>query len=253
LVDGSDESTIDFIESNSADSIEQLFEIVLNLVGVSTNRKNLKEIRVGAEIETWEDASLLFEISLKFSLTILKILLHLWKCTQEEIILAAWDDQFLLGYPLHNLLPLGIGVLEDLGLLRHLFGNLTTSEDKYQTHPLLHDLEPLLKSLLNLAESVKFCLYLSSERSNAASCEHLNKSHHVILERFLMLSNSSSNGAREIEVLVSVDLKLSNIPKLINFFEILLNLHLLLSRVSDIFDIILHSEHIGSEQIVQRE
>lgn len=75
----------------------------------------------------------------------------------------------------------------------------------------------------------------------------------MILKLFLMLSDSSTNCAWEIEVLVRIDFKLSNIPCLIDFSEILLNLELLLGRVSDIFDIILHSKHIGSEQVVKRE
>ena len=144
LVDSNDKSLVDLVESDSADGIEHLFEIILNLAWVSTNGQDLKEIRVGSEVETGEYASLLFKVSLELTLAVLKVLLHLGESRGEQIVLAAWNNKFLLSDTLHDLLPLSIGALEDLGLLRHLFGDLTTSEDENETHPLGHDLEPLL-------------------------------------------------------------------------------------------------------------
>ena len=129
LVDGTDKSAVDLIECNSANSIEHFLEIILDLVRISTNGQNLEEIRVRAEVETWEHTSLLLKVSLELTLAVFEVLLHLWESGEQQIILAAWDDELLLGDTLHDLLPLSVNVLEDLGLLRHLLGDLTTSED----------------------------------------------------------------------------------------------------------------------------
>jgi len=188
--------------------IKHFFEVILNLARVSSNGQNLEEIRVGAEVETREDTSLLFEISLKLPLAVLQIFLHLGQSAQEQVVLAAWDDQFLLGDALHDLLPLSVSLLENLRLLWHLFGDLTTSEDEHKTHPLLHDLEPLLESFGNCSESVKLALDFCPEGSNATSGKHLHQLHHVVFELLLMLGDSATDCAWVVEVLICVDLQL---------------------------------------------
>ena len=228
LVDGLEHAAVNTVEGNTKDSIEHLLEIILNHVRISTNRQNLEEILVGAEVETREDTSLLLEVGFELALAVLKILLHLGEGAGEKIVLAAANDHLLLSDSLHNLLPLGVSVLEDLGLSRHLLGDLTTSEDEYERHPLGLDLKPLLEGLLHLGEGVELGLDLSAERSDAAGSKHLNEVHHVVLELLLVVSDSATNDAREVIVLIRVDGKLSGVPISINFLtKLLLNLLLL--------------------------
>jgi hypothetical protein len=248
------ETTINLVESNTADSIEHLFEIILNLVRVSTNGQNLKKIRVRAEVEAREYTSLLLKISLELTLAVLEVLLHLGERAGQKIVLAAWDDELLLGNTLHNFLPLGISSLEDLGLSRHLLGDFTTGEYKHKGHPLLHDLEPLFESLLNLGESIELRLHLSTERSNTTSGKHLNQVHHVLFKLLLDIIDGATDGAREVEVLVGLDFELSVFPVSIDILtKLLLNLLLLESRVADILDVLLYREEVSIEQLLESE
>jgi hypothetical protein len=149
LADSPDESAVDTVECHTTNGIEHHLEIVLNCIGISTNGQDLEQVRVGDEVETREDASLLLKIGLEFTLAVFKVLLHLWESTGEQIVLAAADDEFCLGGALHNLPPLSVNVLEDLRFLGHLLCNLTTSKDEHERHPLIHNLEPFFKGLLN--------------------------------------------------------------------------------------------------------
>jgi hypothetical protein len=241
LVDRDKKSSIDSIKGDAGDGIEHFLEIILDLVGISSDGKDLEQVGVGAEVETGEDASLLLEVSLELPLAVLEIFLHLGKSCGKQIILAARDDEFLLGDSLHDLLPLRVGVLEDLGLLGHLLGDFTTGEYEDETHPGGLDLEPLLEGLLNLCESVELGLHLSSEWSNRAGGKHLNESHHVFFECLLMLGHGTADNAREVVVLVGVDLELGSLPVGIDILtKLLLLLLLFQGGVTDVFDVLLH-------------
>ena len=132
LIDSADESAVDTVECHTTNGIEHHLEVLLNCIGISTNGQDLEQVRVGDEIETREDASLLLKIGFEFTLAVLEVLLHLREGTGEQIILAAADDELGLCGALHNLFPLSVNVLEDFRFLGHLFGNLTASEDKHE-------------------------------------------------------------------------------------------------------------------------
>jgi hypothetical protein len=76
LVNSDDKTAVLFVKSNGVDSVEKLFEIVLDSVGVGTLRQNLEQISVGAEVEAGENTSLLFEVRVKLLLALLEIVLH---------------------------------------------------------------------------------------------------------------------------------------------------------------------------------
>ena len=254
LVDRAKKSAVNAVEGNSANSIEHLFEVILDLAGVSSDRQNLQQISVRTEVETREDTSLLLKISLKLTLAVLEILLHLGEGTGQKVVLAARNDELLLSNALHDLLPLSVRVLEDLGSLRHLLGNLTTGEDEHETHPLGHHLEPFLKSLLHRREGVKLGLNFGPEGSDAAGSEHLNEVHHVVFQLLLVFGNRATDCAREVVVLVRLNRELSSRPIFIDILtELLLDLHLLVGRVTDVLNIFLDGEQVSIEQVLQEE
>ena len=129
-----------------------------------------------------------------------------------------------------------------------MFGDFTASEDEHETHPLRHDFEPFIESLLHRGEGVEFRLYLCPEGRNAASGEHLNEVHSVLFKLFLVFINAATDCAREVVVLVWSDVKFSYIPIGINFFtKLLLDLHLLESGVADVLNILLDYEKVCLE------
>lgn len=65
------QSAVLLVESDSVDSIEQLFEVVLNSIRIRALRENLEQVSIGAEVETGEHTSLLFEIAVKLFLAFL--------------------------------------------------------------------------------------------------------------------------------------------------------------------------------------
>ena len=116
------------------------------------------------------------------------------------------------------------------------------------------DLEPLLERLLYHGEGVQLLLYFGAEGSDAASSKHLNEVHHVILKLLLVVSNATTNDAREIIRLVIVNDELGAIPIGVNFLtERLLNLLLLEGGVADILTIFLDGEKVSVEKLLQGE
>ena len=89
LVDSDDKTAVLFVKCDRVDSIEKLFEIVLDSVGVGTLGQNLKQISIGTEVEAGENTSLLFEVRVKLLLALLEIILHGAERALEEFILAA--------------------------------------------------------------------------------------------------------------------------------------------------------------------
>lgn len=89
LVDSDDKTAVLFVKCDRVDSIEKLFEIVLDSVGVGTLGQNLEQISVGTEVEAGENTSLLFEVRVKLLLALLEIVLHGAEGALEEFILAA--------------------------------------------------------------------------------------------------------------------------------------------------------------------
>ena len=75
----------------------------------------------------------------------------------------------------------------------------------------------------------------------------------MILKHLLMFSNGTTDSAWVVKVLICVDLEFSNIPNLINFSQVLLNLELFLGRVSNILNIFLYTEQISGEQVIESE
>jgi len=65
------------IKSNSVDSVEKFFEVILYSVRVRALRKNLKQVSIRTEVETGEDTSLLFKIRVELLLALLEVHLHL--------------------------------------------------------------------------------------------------------------------------------------------------------------------------------
>jgi hypothetical protein len=77
LMDLYDEFTVLLIKSNSVDSVEKFFEVILDSVRVRALRKNLKQVSIRTEVETGEDTSLLFKIRVELLLALLEVHLHL--------------------------------------------------------------------------------------------------------------------------------------------------------------------------------
>lgn len=119
LNDFGDHVLLSFVKFDFVDGIEHLFEIVLNLRGIRTIRKNLQKVLWGHEVEAWEDRTLTFEVSVQLLLTEVKFNAHLWELALENVILAALHDVLLFSGTLHNFEPAGIDTLEDLGLSGH--------------------------------------------------------------------------------------------------------------------------------------
>jgi len=71
------EFTVLLIKSNSVDSVEKFFEVILDSVRVRALRKNLKQVSIRTEVETGEDTSLLFKIRVELLLALLEVHLHL--------------------------------------------------------------------------------------------------------------------------------------------------------------------------------
>jgi len=71
------EFTVLLIKSNSVDSVEKFFEVILYSVRVRALRKNLKQVSIRTEVETGEDTSLLFKIRVELLLALLEVHLHL--------------------------------------------------------------------------------------------------------------------------------------------------------------------------------
>ncbi len=66
-----------FIESNSVDCVEKFFKVILDSVRVRALGKNLKQVSIGTEVETREDASFLFKIRVELLLALFEVHLHL--------------------------------------------------------------------------------------------------------------------------------------------------------------------------------
>jgi hypothetical protein len=71
------EFTVLLIKSNSVDSVEKFFKVILDCVRVRALGKNLKQVSIRTEVETGEDASLLFKIRVELLLALLEVHLHL--------------------------------------------------------------------------------------------------------------------------------------------------------------------------------
>ena len=69
-----------------------------------------------------------------------------------------------------------------------------------------------------------------------------------------MIGDCATNNTREVIALIGVDIELGRFPVIINIFtEGLLLLHLLESRVTDIFNILLNGEKVSIEKLFQCE
>ena len=79
LDDFNNELSVGLVEGDSVNGIEKLLEIVLDGVRVRSNRQDLEQIIIGAEIESRENVSLGFKIVLKLLLADLKSVLELWE------------------------------------------------------------------------------------------------------------------------------------------------------------------------------
>jgi len=130
-----DLSSVDLVESDSVDSIKELLEVVLNGIWIRTDRKNLQKIGVGAEVESWEDVSLVLKIVLKLLLTDLKTFLEASKGVKKDVVGAALNDILLLVGSLHDLKPLLVNTLELLGHDWHVLGNISGCEYRDQVGP----------------------------------------------------------------------------------------------------------------------
>jgi len=147
LLDRVDESSVVLIKDDSGDGVEQLLEVVLNHLWVRSDGKNLQKSFVGAEIESWEDVSLGFQVVLQFLLASFKTFLKGSEGVLQDVIGAAVNDVLLLVSSLHDFNPLLVNVHELFGLSWQLLGNITTGEDRHQVGPEGLYLEPSLNSV----------------------------------------------------------------------------------------------------------
>jgi hypothetical protein len=76
LMDLNNQLAVLFVKGNSVNCVEQFFKIILDGIGVRALRKNLQQVSIWTEIETWEDRSLGFKIVFKLFLAFFKIDLH---------------------------------------------------------------------------------------------------------------------------------------------------------------------------------
>ena len=116
LSDLDNELSVALIEGDSVDGIEKLLEVILDSDWIGTNGQDLKQVGVGAEVESWEDVSLGLEIVLKLLLADLKSFLETSEGVLQDIVGAALDNILGVVSLLHDLEPLLVDSLEFLGL-----------------------------------------------------------------------------------------------------------------------------------------
>lgn len=130
-----DQFSVGLIEGYAINGIEEILEIILDGIWIRSNRQDLKQELVRAEIETWENISLRLQIVLKGFLANLKTLLQSTERVLKDIISAAANDILLFSSSLHDLQPLLVNTLELLAHRWHLFGDITRCEHGYEVGP----------------------------------------------------------------------------------------------------------------------
>jgi hypothetical protein len=226
-----DQSSVVVVELNLVDIFEKLLEIVLDLVWVGTDRKDLKKIVWGYEVESCENTSLLLKIEIKSLLTEQETFLQNTELTLKDIVGAALDDFLLFVSSLHDLLPLLVNLLELLGFNGHLLSNFTTGEDCDKILPKGLHLEPLtFNDIEDFSQKLVLSSYDSLEWGDVSHCIHLVKSNDMSIEGLHNILDVSSEYARYIDVLVWENLEFGILPIGDNLVvELQLELQLLIS------------------------
>ena len=254
LSDLNDELSVGLVEGDSVDGIEKLLEVILDSIWVGTNGQDLKQVGVGAEVESWEDVSLGLKIVLKLLLADLKSLLETTEGGLQDFVGAALDDVLLLSSSLHDLEPLLVNTLELLGLSWHLFGDITGGEDRYEVSPEGLDLKPLLDNISDIGEKGDLLSDDGLEWSDVSHGVHLVESHDVLFKLLLNLLDVTTECAWSINTLPGHDHELSDLPMSSNVLvEFFLEFQLLVGGVSDILDIILEVKKWGSKELGESE
>jgi hypothetical protein len=254
LVNSDDKTAVLFVKSNGVDSVEKLFEIVLDSVGVGTLRQNLEQISVGAEVEAGENTSLLFEVRVKLLLALLEIVLHGAEGALKEFILAARNDVLSLEGTLHVLEPNLVNLLEKLGFGWQVSCDITGGEDGNEIGPEGLYLQPFLNHISHIGKQSNSVSDLSLEGGDVLHGVHLIKLVKMFLKLLLDIQNVTTESAWGINTLPGLDLKLSFLPMRDNLtFEGVLKLELFVSRLSDFLDFLTELEKGALEELLQGE
>lgn len=201
LSDLNNKLSVSLIEGDSVDGIEKLLEVILDSLWIGTNGQDLKQVRVGAEVESWEDVSLGFEIVLKLLLADLKSFLETSEGVLQDIVGTALNDVLLLSSSLHDLKPLLIDTLELFGLSWHLFGDITGGEDRNKVSPEGLDLKPLLDNISDIRKKGNLLSDDGLEWSDVSHGIHLIESHDVLFKLLLNILDVTTKCARSINTL----------------------------------------------------
>jgi len=242
------------IKAHVFDGIEKFFEVILNGIRVRTNREDLQQVCIRAEIETWENVSLVLQVVLKLVGALFQSLLETTKLALKDIVLAASDYVLLFGCPLHDLEPFLVDRSESLALRGHLLSNISRGEYRHQVAPRSLHSQPLLNGISGISELANLFGDDCLEGSDVSHGIHLVQGHDVLVKLVLNVLNVATEDAGHCDVLPGSDIKLSVLPELTDLaLQLLLQLELLISRISDVFDIFLEGQERSLKELVQGE
>jgi hypothetical protein len=135
LEDINNESSVSIIKSYSVNGSKQFLEIILDHVWIRTDGKNLKQVIIGAEIESWEDHLFGFKIVFKLLLANLKTFLESSKRVSKQVIGTDFNDILAFSSSFHDFQPLTVDFLEHFGFSWHLLGDITRCKHRHQVGP----------------------------------------------------------------------------------------------------------------------
>ena len=170
----------------------------------------------------------------------------------EDVIAAADNNVGSFVSTLHNLQPGFVDLLESSSVLRQSLGNISLSEHSHERLPKALYLKPSFKSIDGTRESTDLLNDLVFEGANVSHDSHLIELVNVIVNFLLDVCNITSNSSRD--TVYGPDVELTSIVMSDNIVsELVLELELLVSIISDVFNFFLDLEQVSVEEMLEHE
>lgn len=176
----------------------------------------------------------------------LKLRLKSRKLLGENVIATADHNVGSFVSTLHNLQPGFVDLLESSSVLRQSLGNISLSEHSHERLPEALYLKPSLKSIDGTRESTNLLNDLVFEGANVSHDSHLIELVNMIVNFLLNVCNITSNSSRN--TVDRPNVKLTSIIMSDNIVsELVLELELFVSVISDVFNFFLDLEQVSIE------
>mmetsp|Transcript_26221 Transcript_26221/g.66046 ORF Transcript_26221/g.66046 Transcript_26221/m.66046 type:complete len:973 (+) Transcript_26221:4372-7290(+) len=242
------------VEGDARDGVEQLFEVLLDLLGVGALRQNFQQRRVGREVEARELVPLALEVGLQRLLALLEPQLQHGEQLLQHVVLAAVHHVAHLRRLAHDPDPVLVDLLELLRLHRHLLRDVAAGEHGLQRRPHLLHLEPALDRVRGVGQRHDHRAQLLLEGNGVPLRVHRVQRHHGLLQNLLHLADAARRHAAGVVAhLPGREVEVHTGPLLGDLGELLLDHQLLVGGLANVRNLVRVLVQLGVNQVLQLE